>query len=55
MKKCSCGRSPTSFCVGWHKLSHEEWQTKKMILEAKLRAELVEEEYLNLLFPKEWP
>lgn len=23
--KCGCGRSPTGFCVGLHKLSNEEW------------------------------
>ena len=23
--KCGCGRSPTGFCVGLHKLSAEEW------------------------------
>lgn len=23
--KCGCGRSPTGFCVGLHKLSVEEW------------------------------
>ena len=23
--KCGCGRSPTGFCVGLHKLTQEEW------------------------------
>ena len=23
--KCGCGRSPTGFCVGLHKLTAEEW------------------------------
>jgi len=23
--RCSCGRSPTGRCVGWHKLSDELW------------------------------
>lgn len=23
--KCGCGRSPTGFCVGLHKLSEQEW------------------------------
>jgi len=41
--------------VGWHNLSHELWQTKKLIVEAKLRAELLEEEYQNLIFPEDWP
>ena len=34
MKKCDCGRSPTPYCVGWHNLSHELWQTKKLIAAA---------------------
>ena len=55
MKKCDCGRSPTQYCVGWHHLSHELWQTKKLIAEAKLRAELLEKEYRNLIFPDDWP
>ena len=25
--KCGCGRSPTGFCVGLHKLTAEEWST----------------------------
>lgn len=25
--KCGCGRSPTGFCVGLHKLSEQEWAT----------------------------
>ena len=25
--KCGCGRSPTGFCVGLHKLSETEWAT----------------------------
>jgi hypothetical protein len=27
-KKCTCGRSLTSKCVGWHSLSEEEWKQK---------------------------
>tara|TARA_Y100000588_G_C13398401_1_gene562182 strand:- start:24 stop:134 length:111 start_codon:yes stop_codon:yes gene_type:complete len=23
---CACGRSPTGQCIGWHKLSEEEYQ-----------------------------
>ncbi len=45
MKMCECGRSPTQYCVGWHGLSHEAWQTRKLIAEAKLRAELLIEDY----------
>ena len=37
---CSCGRSPVHNCIGWHKLTHSEWQTKKLICEVKLKADL---------------
>lgn len=26
--KCGCGRSPTGYCIGWHGLSEEEFQTR---------------------------
>ena len=35
---CTCGRSPTGKCVGWHKLSEEENQGKKIVWEAKQKA-----------------
>ena len=25
---CQCGRSPTGDCVGWHKLTPEEYEAK---------------------------
>ena len=25
---CTCGRSPTGYCIGWHKLTEEEYQEK---------------------------
>ena len=25
MNACSCGRSPTGICVGWHRLTEEEY------------------------------
>jgi|TARA_B100001059_G_C17824855_1_gene580706 hypothetical protein len=25
---CGCGRSPTGKCIGWHKLTEEEFQKK---------------------------
>ena len=28
--KCGCGRSPTGNCIGWHALSEEEYQEKKL-------------------------
>ena len=29
MSVCQCGRSPTSLCIGWHRLTEEEYQEKK--------------------------
>ena len=26
--ECGCGRSPTGKCIGWHKLSEEEYSFK---------------------------
>ena len=28
MEKCTCGRSPTGFCAGWHGLSTQEYMAK---------------------------
>ena len=25
---CGCGRSPTGFCIGWHGLTEQEFQTR---------------------------
>ena len=27
-RKCGCGRSPTGNCIGWHKLTAEEYVAK---------------------------
>ena len=27
-RKCGCSRSPTGNCVGWHKLTVEEYEAK---------------------------
>ncbi|MDC1445918.1 hypothetical protein N8366_07160 [Amylibacter sp.] len=32
--KCGCGRSPSGKCIGWHSLSEEEYQEKKIAYEA---------------------
>ena len=32
---CGCGRSPTGKCVGWHKLTEEEYKQKLKEYEAK--------------------
>ena len=28
MSKCSCGRSPTGLCIGWHSLTEEKYKEK---------------------------
>lgn len=44
--KCGCGRSPTGKCIGWHSLSEELYQHKKMLwLEDELRKDTEIEEY----------
>ena len=35
MASCSCGRSPTGKCVGWHDLSEEQYQQKKSVYDAR--------------------
>jgi hypothetical protein len=32
---CGCGRSPTGKCVGWHKLTEEEYKQRLREYEAK--------------------
>ena len=31
MSKCGCGRSPNGNCVGWHKLTEEQYLEKKLL------------------------
>jgi hypothetical protein len=33
---CGCGRSPTGQCVGWHKLTEEQYLQKKAEYEQQL-------------------
>ena len=47
MSKCGCGRSPTGLCVGWHKLTKEEYEEKK-----KKYEELDEEKKKQAFHPK---
>ena len=37
--ECGCGRSPTGQCIGWHKLSEEEYQEKLKEHEDKNKGE----------------
>jgi hypothetical protein len=38
-KKCTCGRSPTGICIGWHSLSKPAFLSK---LQAHERKQIVE-------------
>jgi hypothetical protein len=29
MSKCTCKRSPTGQCIGWHRLTQEQYEEKK--------------------------
>ena len=29
-QKCGCGRSPVENCIGWHALSEEDYEIKKV-------------------------
>ena len=42
---CGCGRSPTGKCIGWHKLSEDEYRQKLAEYEDKeLRKRLQQKE-----------
>ncbi len=43
---CGCGRSPTGKCIGWHGLTEELYQHKKMLwMEEQLKKDHELEEY----------
>ena len=33
---CTCGRSPTGNCIGWHKLTEEQYQIKKSKYDSRI-------------------
>ena len=35
MSKCTCKRSPTGQCIGWHRLTQEQYEEKKRLYEMK--------------------
>jgi len=39
---CKCGRSPTGDCIGWHKLTEEQYQEKTEEDKAKVIKEAEE-------------
>ncbi len=45
--ECGCRRSPTGKCIGWHKLSEEEYQEKLKQHEDKDNEEEQEQVLLN--------
>jgi hypothetical protein len=46
INKCGCGRSPTGECIGWHSLTEDMYQHKKMLwLEDQLRKDAEIEDY----------
>ena len=47
MSKCSCGRSPTGLCIGWHALTEEKYKEKK-----KKYEQLTEDEKKDAFHPK---
>ena len=38
---CSCGRSPTGLCVGWHGLTEEKYLEKKKAQEPRKSHETI--------------
>jgi hypothetical protein len=46
MAKCTCGRSPTGDCVGWHSLPEDLYNHRKMLwLEEELKRDAELEAY----------
>ena len=45
---CGCGRSPTGKCIGWHKLSEEEYQEALKKYKAKEADQVLSSSFNNL-------
>ena len=44
--KCGCGRSPTGKCIGWHGLTEELYQHRRMLwMEEEMKKDQELEEY----------
>ena len=41
--KCTCGRSPTGFCEGWHGLTTEEYMVKMKEYKEQKAKEVINE------------
>ena len=37
VNNCGCGRSPTGKCIGWHRLSEDEYQKTLAIYKKKMK------------------
>ena len=45
-KKCTCGRSTTGDCLGWHNLSNEEYERVRMEADIKALQESMQQPQL---------
>ena len=48
MADCSCGRSPTGKCVGWHGLSEQQYQERKSNYDEKQNRKVDAEQLINV-------
>ena len=48
MADCSCGRSPTGKCVGWHGLSEQQYLEKKSNYDEKQNRNVDAEQIINV-------
>lgn len=47
MADCSCGRSPTGKCVGWHGLSEQQYQERKSNYDEKQNRKVDAEQIID--------
>ena len=52
---CGCGRSPTGKCIGWHKLSEEEYAEALKKYKAKEADQVLSSSFNNLSLGVEPP
>ena len=49
---CTCGRSPTEKCIGWHNLTEEEYKKKVSIYPRNMKLnEYIYEKIMNMFDP----
>ena len=49
MSKCTCNRSPNGQCIGWHRLTQEQYEQSKQITFRLLYGH-IEKEFLKIPF-----